>query len=174
VLLCLAFESRDHAQAQSNPLAEPAPKNPSNGSAEKVTPRHLTPRPDNPQDAEILHWIEQLGSDSFSERLEAQGRLERFGLDALDLLRSATEHSDPQIAAQARFMVQSGRFANVTTTAPFELRKLLELFDTSDTDGKISQIQSLNRLDNYLGVRHFAVSLVSNAIHKSQNSLPWN
>jgi Flp pilus assembly protein TadD len=163
VLLCLAFESRDHAQAQSNPLAEPAPKNPSNGSAEKVTPRsntprsntprHLTPRPDNPQDAEILHWIEQLGSDSFSERLEAQGRLERFGLDALDLLRSATEHSDPQIAAQARFMVQSGRFANVTTTAPFELRKLLELFDTSDTDGKISQIQSLNRLDNYLGVR---------------------
>lgn len=105
------------------------------------------------QDAQILHWIEQLGSESFSERLEAQGKLERIGADALDFLRAATEHSDPQIAAQARFMVQSGKFTQDTLNAPFELRKILDVFDSSNNDGKVAQIRSLNLLDHNLGVR---------------------
>ena len=142
--LCLALPIGDTARAQSNPLSATPQENSAVDSANTAT---------ESQDAEILLWIERLGSESFSERLEAQGRLERFGLDALDLLRLATEHADPQIAAQARFMVQSGKFTNETVNAPFELRKILELFDTSNNDGKISQIRNLNLLDHSLGVR---------------------
>lgn len=142
--LCVAISLLDTARAQLNPLS---------ASPQGSSAADSADTPPGAQDTEILLWIEKLGSESFSERLEAQGRLERFGLDALDLLRLATDHADPQIAAQARFMVQSGKFTNETANAPFELRKILELFDTSNNDGKISQIRNLNLLEHSLGVR---------------------
>ena len=108
-----------------------------------------------PQDAdvEILGWIEKLGSESFSERLEAQGKLESFGAAALDWLRIATEHQDPQIASQARFMVQSGKFSIDGQNTPFELRKLLDRYEPADFGSKAELIRKLGMLDKNLGVR---------------------
>jgi tetratricopeptide (TPR) repeat protein len=107
----------------------------------------------NDLDVEILSWIEKLGSESYSERLEAQGKLETFGSAALDWLRIATEHQDPQIASQARFMVQSGKFSIDGQNTPFELRKLLDRYEPADFGSKARLIRKLGMLDKNLGVR---------------------
>ncbi len=105
-------------------------------------------------DAEIVGWIEKLGSESYSERLEAQGKLEAFGSAALDWLRIATEHQDPQIASQARFMVQSGKFSIDGQNTPFELRKLLDRYEPADFESKAKLIRKLGLLDKNLGVSY--------------------
>ena len=54
--------------------------------------------------------IEQLGDSSYGRRQNAKTELERIGVVALDQLHAASFHVDPQIAAAARFIVQSNQF----------------------------------------------------------------
>ncbi len=58
--------------------------------------------PDADSQARIQSLIEQLGSDSFSEREEASEELAGYGVAAVGLLRAATQKADLEIRRRAR------------------------------------------------------------------------
>jgi tetratricopeptide (TPR) repeat protein len=91
----------------------------------------------------IAKLIEQLGSDYYATRRQAQDQLKQIGVPALDQLRSAILHSDPQIATLARLMFRSS-FVNWTNESdPLEVRKLLEHYGTGDLSYRAERIARL-------------------------------
>src|SRR5262249_8162007 len=57
-------------------------------------------------DVHIRELIHQLGSTQFTVRREAASELQRIGSEAFDQLRVATDDSDPEIAASARYLMR--------------------------------------------------------------------
>jgi len=109
------------------------------------------PAPSIAQD-EIQVWIAKLGSESYSERIEAQRRLEALGTLALAQIRQATRNDDPQIASQARFLLQSNQLRWTWNNNPFETRKIVEAYQLAPLEAKRRHIKELNALDNNHGV----------------------
>ena len=101
---------------------------------------------------EIQGWIVKLGSESYSERIEAQRRLEALGTLALAQIRQATRNDDPQIASQARFLLQSNQLRWTWNNNPFETRKIVEAYQLAPPEAKRRHIKELNSLDNNHGV----------------------
>ncbi len=101
---------------------------------------------------EIQGWIAKLGSESYSERIEAQRRLEALGTLALAQIRQATRNDDPQIASQARFLLQSNQLRWTWNNNPFETRKIVEAYQLAPLEAKRRHIKELNALDNNHGV----------------------
>ncbi len=98
---------------------------------------------DNALTARISKLIEQLGSDHYATRQQAQVQLQQIGVPALDQLRGAILHSDPQIATLARFLFRSS-FVNWTSESdPLEVRKLLEHYGTGDLFYRSERISRL-------------------------------
>jgi uncharacterized protein (TIGR03067 family) len=64
----------------------------------------------------IARLIQQLGSDAFVKREAASKELEAIGAPALDALRKATSHGDPEIRQRARRILQviTGRIRAAT------------------------------------------------------------
>jgi hypothetical protein len=56
--------------------------------------------------AAISNLIKQLGNSEFAERTAAAKSLESIGLPALDALRAAVRDSDPEVAGQAKRLVE--------------------------------------------------------------------
>jgi len=109
------------------------------------------PAPSIAQD-EIQGWIAKLGSESYSERIEAQRRLEALGTPALAQIRQATRNDDPQIASQARFLLQSNQLRWTWNNNPFETRRIVEAYQLAPPEAKRRHIKELNALDNNHGV----------------------
>jgi hypothetical protein len=101
---------------------------------------------------EVQGWIVKLGSESYSERIEAQRRLEALGTLALAQIRQATRNDDPQIASQARFLLQSNQLRWTWNNNPFETRKIVEAYQLAPLEAKRRHIKELNALDNNHGV----------------------
>ena len=101
---------------------------------------------------DIQGWIAKLGSESYSERIEAQRRLEALGTLALAQIRQATRNDDPQIASQARFLLQSNQLRWTWNNNPFETRKIVEAYQLAPPEAKRRHIKELNALDNNHGV----------------------
>src|SRR5256885_564688 len=60
-----------------------------------------------PDKARLARLIEQLGSDSFAEREEAEKGLQKLGLPALGALRTAlVKNTDPEVRRRALRLVQ--------------------------------------------------------------------
>ena len=111
-----------------------------------------TQRDREPSPEEINHWIQKLGAETFSERTHAQTALERIGVRALDQLHQACYDSDPQIASQARFMVQSNQFNWAWDSDRFNVRRILQNYSSAELHNKTGFIDQLFQLDNDEGV----------------------
>lgn len=146
------------AAPQSEPLSIPS-------ASDVNTPSQTTPAPapdakididgepaNLSHQREIARWIEQLGAENYSERLQAQSELERIGVRALDQLHLASFHPDPQIASQARFLVQSNQFSWAWDSDPFSVRRILDQYTTADLHEKSSYIDQLLELENNEGI----------------------
>lgn len=103
-------------------------------------------------DREIELWIAKLGSESYSERTQAHRRLETFGVRAFNSIRQATRSQDPQIASQARFLLQSNHLQWLWNNEPFETRKLIQDYNVAQAAEKEKLIRDLNALGNNHGV----------------------
>jgi hypothetical protein len=103
-------------------------------------------------ESEIALWIEKLGDPVYARRLQAQSELERIGVRALDQLHAASFHPDPQIASQARFLVQSNQFSWAWETDPFHVRRILGNYTTAPLYEKSAFIDQLAALDNQEGL----------------------
>ena len=79
----------------------------------------------------ISQLIERLADPNYSSRINAQAELERIGVVALDQLHSASFHPDPQIAAIARYIVQSNQFTWAWETDTQSVRKILLNYGSS-------------------------------------------
>ena len=91
--------------------------------------------------------IEQLSDPNYSTRLRAQAELERIGVLALDQLHKASFHPDPQIAATARYVVQSNQFSWSWDTDPVNVRQILANYGAADSE-KSTYIDQLQRLEH--------------------------
>ena len=95
----------------------------------------------------IASLIEQLSDPNYSRRLRAQADLERIGVLALDQLHAASFHPDPQIAATARYVVQSHQFSWSWDTDPVSVRQILTQYGAADSDKSVF-IDQLQRLEH--------------------------
>ena len=103
-------------------------------------------------DEDIQFWISKLGSDSYTERTEAQNRLESVGIRALDSLRQATRNIDPQIATQARFLLQSSQLQWNWNYHSIETRRIIEAYKAAADHEKPKHIRELAQLSNSHGL----------------------
>src|SRR5688572_15309673 len=81
----------------------------------------------------IDRFIEQLGDPRFTVRERAQQELTEIGGAAFDALTAAQGHTDPEIAARARLLVQSIRMEWSRDSDSAEVKKLLADYE-SQTD----------------------------------------
>jgi|688.fasta_scaffold05353_8 tetratricopeptide (TPR) repeat protein len=107
---------------------------------------------DDPLQQEIASWIRKLGAESYSTRLQAQSELERIGVRALDQLHQASFDPDPQIASQARYLVQSNQFNWAWESDPPRVRRILTLYTAAALHEKTGFINQLNQLENDEGL----------------------
>lgn len=87
---------------------------------------------DDPQailEAQIKSLIELLGSEHFASRRRAQMELELMGLDAFEALQEAFEHPDPEVAAAARYLINSAQVEWATENDPPLVREILQNYD---------------------------------------------
>ncbi|MCY2977331.1 MAG: hypothetical protein NTU79_01535 [Planctomycetota bacterium] len=96
----------------------------------------------------ISQLIERLADPNYSSRINAQAELERIGVVALDQLHSASFHPDPQIAAIARYIVQSNQFTWAWETDTQSVRKILLNYGSSQHADKSAYIDQLQRLEH--------------------------
>ncbi len=101
---------------------------------------------------QIAGWIEKLGDPNYAMRLQAQSELERIGVRALDQLHRASFDPNPQVASQARFLVQSNQFNWAWETDPFPVRRILENYTTAALYDKSTYIEQLDALENDEGL----------------------
>ncbi len=59
-----------------------------------------------PDPSEISRWIERLGAEEFSEREEAEAKLQAFGMDAFAELQQASRSPDLEIAERSKKLLQ--------------------------------------------------------------------
>jgi len=106
----------------------------------------------DPLQQEIASWIRKLGAENYSTRLQAQSELERIGVRALDQLHQASFDTDPQIASQARYLVQSNQFNWAWESDPPRVRRILTLYTAAALHEKTGFINQLNQLENDEGL----------------------
>jgi hypothetical protein len=101
---------------------------------------------------QIDSLIAQLGAPTYAQRSEARQRLEAYGPRALDAIRKATLDPDPEIASQARYLVQSNYLEWTWDYAPFETRNLIKKYKLASNSDKVKFLRELSDLDNNHGV----------------------
>ncbi|MFN7735457.1 MAG: hypothetical protein ACK5O8_05020 [Pirellula sp.] len=151
--LCLAphtLRSEACAPLQSE-LSPPSPPSANPATASETDSQSDALR-DDPLQQEIASWIRKLGAESYSTRLQAQGELERIGVRALDQLHQASFDPDPQIASQARYLVQSNQFNWAWESDPPRVRRILTLYTAAALHEKSGFINQLSQLENDEGL----------------------
>lgn len=78
---------------------------------------------------EIQALIDMLGSDNFASRRRAQMELEILGLDAFEALQEAFRHPDPEVAASARYLINSAQVEWANETDPPQVKEILRNYD---------------------------------------------
>ncbi len=100
----------------------------------------------------IDRLIQQLGSEHYATRQQAQEELRRIGVVALDQLHAAILHSDPQIATLARYMIRSSFINWTNENDPMDVRKLLEHYGTGDSALRAERIERLAAMEDGRGL----------------------
>ncbi|MBX3414000.1 MAG: tetratricopeptide repeat protein [Pirellulales bacterium] len=96
--------------------------------------------------------IRQLGSDSFSEREQAQTRLAEFGFAAFDALLAAEQDDDIEVAARARYLVRLMQVQWVQDDDPAAVKTLLVRYDSLEEPDRLDRVRRLARLSNDEGL----------------------
>lgn len=94
-------------------------------------------------DAEIATLIEQLGSDRFFVREQAQASLAKLGYEAFDALVEAEEHADIEIASRAKYLVRLVKVEWTREGDPPQLKQLLDGYDQLDQPARSERIRQL-------------------------------
>lgn len=108
-----------------------------------------TPADDDSKSKEtrIRELIEMLGSEQFASRQRAQMELELMGLDAFEALREAFDHPDQEVAAMARYLINSAKVEWATENDPPLVREILKNYDVrtivqrKEMIGRLSELQ---------------------------------
>ncbi len=120
------------------------------------TPAHAkNPESAADQEAYIQSLIDELGSEQYSTRIEASTQLQRIGVPALDQLRSATSHSDPQISATARYLLHSGISWSNESDSP-QVKKILQGYATASLMERALKLDQLAELSEDEGIQALA------------------
>jgi len=102
--------------------------------------------------ATIEELIRRLGSDSFTEREQAQAQLAQFGFAAFDALLVAEQDNDIEIAARARYLVRLMQVQWVHEGDSPTVRRMLERYDALDESDRLKLIRQLSQLPGGEGV----------------------
>lgn len=101
---------------------------------------------DNAKEMRIRELIELLGSEQFASRQRAQLELELMGLDAFEALREAFEHPDQEVAAMARYLINSAKVEWATENDPPSVRETLRNYDVRPVVNRKEMIDRLSEL----------------------------
>jgi tetratricopeptide (TPR) repeat protein len=100
----------------------------------------------------IAALIQQLGSDSYAARKQAESELMQIGILAMDQLQIASLSSDPQIATSALFVQQSIPQNWVWQDDSFQVQQILDGYGSADTVDRASRLDRLALLRNGEGL----------------------
>ncbi len=82
--------------------------------------------PVDPPQAQVARWIQQLGSDQYVERKQAEAQLTRLGAAAFDALQQALKNPDLEIATRAKYILTHVQIEWERASDPPEVRQLLD------------------------------------------------
>lgn len=91
----------------------------------------------------IRELIQLLGSDQYATRRRAQIELEYLGLEAFEALQEAFQDADPQIAASARYLINSAQIQWATEQDPPEVKEILQNYDLRSSSQRKSLMDRL-------------------------------
>ena len=91
----------------------------------------------------IDHWIQQLGDPTYTAREEAERELMSVGLDALDAIRAAQRHANPEIAMRATQLNLRIQVGWVEDHYSAHVRQLLANFSERDEKTRRAIIRRL-------------------------------
>ena len=100
----------------------------------------------------IAALIVQLGADEFRTRQRAQKKLAEIGVLAFDALAVAQSNKDAEIAARARFLLDSIRVNLVREIDSAEVRKLLIGYASANEVDRLRRMNALAKLPGALGL----------------------
>ncbi len=110
-------------------------------------------RSDDQLEQRIAALIQQLGSESYAARKQAEQLLIQIGIRAMDQLQIAALHSDPQIASSALYVQQSIPQVWVWESDPFSVQQILEGYGAADPTDRGARIERLAYLERGEGVQ---------------------
>ncbi len=103
--------------------------------------------------AEIQHWIELLGDDSYAQRVRAKNELRRMGLMAFDLLHEASTHDDSEVAIAARHLISSLQVSWTTPADPPVVQEIMQGYATSRNEAqRKTRIERLAQVPDRAGL----------------------
>ncbi len=100
----------------------------------------------------IALLIEQLGSDNYATRIEAENALRQLGVRALDQLKDARSHSNQQIARSADYLLLSNDVVWFYEGDSPRVRKLLRSYGTDNPMERANTLQRLSVLEGDEGI----------------------
>jgi tetratricopeptide (TPR) repeat protein len=100
----------------------------------------------------IEELIRQLGNPRYSDRRAAANELRQIGAEAFDLLHAASDDSDPEVAASARYLLRQISVRWVQSDDPAPVRAVLHDFGRESEATRIQRIQQLADLSENTGI----------------------
>src|SRR5262245_12886679 len=94
----------------------------------------------------ISKLVEQLGDDQFAVRQRAQQELIKLGYAAFDALSDAENSDDPEIAAQAGYLVRLIRVEWTRDSDPRPIQQILKNYETQSDERRLLVIRQLAEL----------------------------
>jgi hypothetical protein len=102
--------------------------------------------------ARIRKLIRKLGDAHYSARRSAANELRQIGAEAFDLLHEATDDSDPEVAASARYLLERISVRWVQSDDSPAVRNLLRDYDRQPENVRLRRVDDLAELANDMGV----------------------
>ncbi len=93
--------------------------------------------------AEISKLIDELGSESFFNREQAQRNLKPYGIDAFDALAAATNAADIEIAARAQHLLGLIEIPWTDDNDPTAVLRQLQGYESMDDEDRQERIEQL-------------------------------
>jgi tetratricopeptide (TPR) repeat protein len=100
----------------------------------------------------IKALIRQLGHPRFTIRRSAASELRQIGAEAFDLLNSASNDSDPEVAASARYLLREITVRWVHSGDSAAVRALLRDYGQQRDELRVARLEGLAKLPNSEGV----------------------
>jgi tetratricopeptide (TPR) repeat protein len=137
----VGLTSTSLAAGMSDELAGSEPRSSASAGAES-----------SPTHTRIKALISELGSPQFATRRAAASELRRIGPDAFDALFAATEHTDPEVAASANYLLRQISVRWTTNDDSAATRRILRNYGDATNDARLTDVLQLSMLSNREGL----------------------